>query len=737
MALVSKIREKSGLIVFIVGLGLLLFIIPFDSIYSFFAGGGEQPIGQLYGRDIYPSEWDVMGDFDRNSGRYSGVQDGEMYKVYDARQEFQGKMIDTIMKTEIAKIGLQVGAAELKDYLIFGKYPSRHVLNTVRGFYDMDEEVDEQTVKDSIPKMYNTFMSQLNSAQADQKANIEANWVYGIEIPAKTERLKQKYLAMAKYSVVGTTDEATKLQIAQNSKLVIDFVAKEVGTVLDTSITIPESKIKSYYDAHKDEEEWKVSEDKAVISYVLINVDPTQEDTDATMEELAKMKKGFAAAPNDTAFINIKSDTKFGESYQAQGIQGVLDVMPSSPFNVNASPLSVADGSIVAKAKKGEVVGPFINQNSFADNKGVVLVKIRDIVRNSTVRHILVTDKVLADSIANVLRTDSTQFDNLALLYSNDKDPEGIPNNGGYYDVTPEASLVPSFKNFALQNEVGAIEVVPSQYGYHVMEVTEKVGDDQILVSYIEKFIKPSENTRNKVYEDQGFGFMNAAESNYEAACAKFGFESQQSTLYLAQPIDATFKYSKELVSWLFAEGREVGEISVPIELSDGRYIVAKIDGVGSYGVPTYEVVRDDMEAKLIQEEKMAQLKKNAESAGSLKDAEGLLTAVDGVHENVEISLDMDAFPGFGQDAQAIAKTFLIGNLNELNIIEGKQGIYAIVVKERKITPVSTDKTEAITTVSQDLQGYVDRTIQNALLKMADVRDWRMKAQVHYDNQTN
>ena len=44
MALVGKIREKSGLLVFIVGLGLLLFIIPFDTIFQGLQGSGEQTI---------------------------------------------------------------------------------------------------------------------------------------------------------------------------------------------------------------------------------------------------------------------------------------------------------------------------------------------------------------------------------------------------------------------------------------------------------------------------------------------------------------------------------------------------------------------------------------------------------------------------------------------------------------------------------------------------------------------
>ena len=57
MAVIGKIREKSTLLVIFVGLGLLLFIIPFDRISSYFYGTGEQPIGSINGKPMLDSEW--------------------------------------------------------------------------------------------------------------------------------------------------------------------------------------------------------------------------------------------------------------------------------------------------------------------------------------------------------------------------------------------------------------------------------------------------------------------------------------------------------------------------------------------------------------------------------------------------------------------------------------------------------------------------------------------------------
>lgn len=728
MALVSKIREKSGLIVFIVGLGLLLFIIPFDSIYSFFGGRGEQPIGEVFGKPIYPSEWDVMAEFNADAGYYGSVQNGDVLKVQHARQYFEGRIFDTIINSEISKIGLQVSTAELKDYLIFGENPSPVIQEryTYQG-----PNGEEFFSKDSLLKEYNFFVNQAAATSGADRARFTNYWHYAVEVPVVAQRLKAKYVAMAKYAVVGTNDEATKLQITQNSKLVVDFIAKEANTLLDSSIKVSEDKIKSYYDAHKEDAEWKISEDLAKISYVLIDVKPTQEDIDATLAQISNLKQGFADAPNDTAFIQIKSDTKFGDNMQDPNI---LDVIPAQPFDRFQTSFSDIDAMEIANAPAGSVVGPFIYKNMFGQTNAVI-AKVSSVVNDTRVRHILVTDAILADSIANALRADSTKFASLALKYSMDEDENGVPNSGGYYDVLPSSGLVPTFKSFALNNAVGVVGVVPSQFGYHVMQVVSKGDQEFKFVSYVEKNVVPTESTINTVYEEQGFGFMEAAESNYEAALKKFGFESLQSTLFLAMPTDRVFGYSEDLVNWVFAEGREVNEVSVPILLKDGRYLVVKIDGLGAYGVPSYEAIKDEMEKRLLQEAKLAELKKKVKGVGSLQEAEGLITAAGGVRESIEISLDMDAFPGFGQDVTAIAKTFLIKNLNEVNVIEGKQGIYLVVVKERNITPVAADKTEAIATVTEKHQSYVGGSLYQAMLRMADFRDWRMKAQVYYANQ--
>lgn len=733
MALVSKIREKSGLIVFIVGLGLLLFIIPFDSIYSFFGGRGEQPIGEVFGKPIYPSEWDVMAEFNQSTGQYSTIPNGDMYKMSQARNFFQTKMFDTIINTEVGKIGLRVSTNELKDYLIFGDNPSPVIVN--RYTYK-NEQGQEFFSKDSLFKEYNFFADQASTASGADKARFTDYWHNVVEVPVKRQRLIAKYVAMAKYAVVGTIDEATKLQIQENSKLTLDFIAKEASTITDSTVSVSEDKVKSYYEEHKEDIEWKIEEDVANIEFVLINVEATPEDEEAMVKKATELKTKFAETDNDTAFIAIKSDITFDDVMEGKAM---FDVIPGNEFDPTQTIFSNETAAAIMAAKEGDVIGPVIR--TIEGEAKVILAKVRAIGQETKVRHILVTDLKLADSISNALIADTSSFAVLAEEFTTDP---GFTQNGGYYDVGPATRFVATFKEFALANGAGTIGVVPSQFGYHVMEIVSK-GEEKRAMAYLVKDVEPSESTRNQVYEQQGFGFMEAAQSNYDAALTKFGFEALPATLRISLPLvdlsgnnqlynPETTIYNEALTNWIFAEGRQTGDVSVPIQLKDGRFLVASIKGISSFGVPTYDIVKNEMRAKLVEEAKLAHIKNMLKGVGSLSEAEGILGG-SGITSNSELTLDMNGFPGVGaQDGQAVAKAFLVKNLNELTIIEGNGVVYVVVVKDRNITPVATDKTEEIAKVSGMRQSYIDNTIEIALLKMADVRDWRVKAQVYYAN---
>ena len=57
MAIIGKIREKSGLLVAMVGLGLLLFIIPVNDLLQQFNRYGNTTIGLFNNSEIDSKTW--------------------------------------------------------------------------------------------------------------------------------------------------------------------------------------------------------------------------------------------------------------------------------------------------------------------------------------------------------------------------------------------------------------------------------------------------------------------------------------------------------------------------------------------------------------------------------------------------------------------------------------------------------------------------------------------------------
>ncbi len=747
MALVGKIREKSGLLVFIVGLGLLLFIIPFDTIFQGLQGSGEQPIGEVNGEKVYDSDWNFNLRAQNMFAGYSNIP--EEYKIQQETQLWNQMIIDTLLKIEVEKIGLRVSATELKDYLILGDYPNQQLVEQFSYSYGNSEE--KIFSKDSVKAWYDRMNNQVATLTGDQLAIQKSEIYRNIDLPFMEARIKQKYNAMAMYSVIATNSEATKSLIAKNAALDISFVAKDVNTVPNDSVEVTDNEIKSYYEKNKNNKEWRMIDEYRAFDYVLIPIKPTEQDKELLSADLEKVKIAFQKASNDSSFVNANSETKIGAKQQDQNN---FDVMPANEFDKFQSPFSADVNEQIANANKGDVVGPFSFTNQQGESK-IILAKIRDsYTREETeVRHILIgtstnglvegendaeiaEKKKLADSLVNVLKADNSKFAQLATQFTDDK--QGFAMNKGYYNVYPEAGLVQEFKDFALNNPVGAIQSVKTQFGYHVMEVTQKGEFKHNYLAMVDKSVKPSKDTKMAVFEIEGLEVMEKAEQNkLDAVAEEKGLDVVKGQMVLTNPYLQEVGYISTFAEWSFNEERKVGDVSTPIETKDGNYLVAKMTAVATYGIPTFEAVKEMMKDELLKEKKVKYLANKVKNVKSVEEAAQILTNSTNVSENT-IKLSMDAFPGVSSDVTAIAKTFLLkDNLNTVNVIEGKQGVYVVVIKNANITPAPAEIADEKSLLTTKRQNFVESNLVNSLLKTADVRDYRMKAKITYATRDN
>ena len=92
---------------------------------------------------------------------------------------------------------------------------------------------------------------------------------------------------------------------------------------------------------------------------------------------------------------------------------------------------------------------------------------------------------------------DGSSFEALARLHSQDP---GSRQNGGSLGYVRRGSLVPEFESVAFSQNVGVVsDIIKTQFGYHIVETEEKLGD-KIKVRHILLIPKISEEDESRAY---------------------------------------------------------------------------------------------------------------------------------------------------------------------------------------------------------------------------------------------
>ena len=96
-----------------------------------------------------------------------------------------------------------------------------------------------------------------------------------------------------------------------------------------------------------------------------------------------------------------------------------------------------------------------------------------------TARHILVKTKAEADKVKALLEADNTDANWKAVAKQYSTDP-GSKNSGGNLGTFDKSRMVAPFSNAAFKLPVNTVsDPVKTQYGWHVIEVTEKIAGKQ------------------------------------------------------------------------------------------------------------------------------------------------------------------------------------------------------------------------------------------------------------------
>jgi peptidyl-prolyl cis-trans isomerase D len=668
MSVLEKIRSKTGLLVGIVGLALVIFILEslLGSGGALFSGQ-DLNVGEIAGDKIdYPAfSAKVNEQIAQIQQQNPNQQIDEKMKEQIIESVWSQLINEKVLKVQYKKLGITVSDDELYDLMLVHPHP-----------YVIQQLTDQQTGKvyEGLAKPDGTIdVVKLNQQVSSFNSDQEKFW----------KQLEKSILEVR--------------------------AAEKYNNLIKKGLYI---------------NDYKVSEPSRKIEYVAYDVMPSKADYEALLKDAQRVTEEF----------KTKTTAAEDSSYIAQESEGGA----ISIANYGKKNMIISD-STVFTAPKGTVYGPYTEGTFFKVYK---LSDIKSIADSAKVRHILIglqsqrtqtqrtpeVAKRIADSLLVLLKAKTVKFDTLVKTMSDDM---GSLDKGGDYGWFDEnKGFVDPFKNAGLQGTVGNITIVPTQFGFHIIEVlnVSKTRHNSYTVAQISKLIAPSSETTQEYYKiASDFSGKNQTADAFNKA-----IETDKLNKRIAENIKESDKAlpglegAKDLVRWVYKSKK--GEISPVFEFKD-RFIVAQLVAVKEKGIAPLEDVKDDVTAKAIRDKKAETFIKEFETkAGASKSIDDIASKMGLTAEKAD-NLTFSAY-----NVAAIGREdALIGTATSMKMgatskaIKGDNGVFVVNVASVTEPVLPKDFKGKQQEIERMNNGRVDYEMFDALKEKANIEDHRGK----------
>lgn len=686
--MIDKIRKKKQLLLVVIGIGMLGFLIPYDAVMALFGKGGPSTItvGTIDGEDI---TLDIYQQKLRDRREILTYQNDEGLK-----NAVWGDLIqEVVLADDYEALAITVGKEEY-DELRFGTNISAFAQSVFYG---------GQVTEEARNGLRETMSSWYNSSDFVDRKRWED---YKLVLTAA--RMREKYDAMLKAGVYANNLDAKLEDRMKSEKVSFDFVVKKFADIPDSVITYTERDVKSYFDKHKSEKKYRQKVGRS-IKYVTFNVAPSAEDSAEIKNMLSNLKPSFQAADNDSIFVITNSE-----------------VPAFNKRRYRAGDLAGASDAAITTASIDSVVGPYSEANAMKLYK----VLARESAPEVNARHILLKGdetqmgvlRAKADSIKKVIKKDKN-FAELATKFSEDP---GSAAKGGDLDWFGKGRMVAPFEEACFNGKVGDMPIVQTQFGIHIIEITNRRDVQETVLAEIVKNVVPSANTlKNSYQEANDFAIAHSTEELFTAKADSMGGQEVKAIAPNATNI-GSLQNAFSVVNWAYKA--EIGEVSSPLPVGS-LYVIALLTEKTEDGEPTFEAVKELMEEE-VKKEKKAEMYTKIMSEG--KNLEEVASAAETTVQSAnDLALNAAAMPGGGANELKVIGTAFYLKQGEMSLpIEGLTGVY-VIAPTTAITPAtpkedySADKQTIITRLQGRVMGGFG--VYNAMLEAADIKDERIK----------
>lgn len=697
MAVLSKIRQRSLILILVIGFCLLAFII--GDIVNSGGFGVTRNVGSVNGKDI-PVQ-DFLQKVNDVQSRQQGISPTQ------ASNAVWSQEVDNILfEDRYEKAGLRVG----RD----------HIFNVYAQDPQVAQNPQFQNALGKFDKAkFNEFLVGLKTSNPQQWQMIEKNKGL-VENAAK----KQLYLTMVKAAFFATENDGKAKYEAEASKATFDYVFVPYSTINDDQVKVSDEELIAYM--KKNEKKYK-AEASRDLEFVLIENKPSQADEAEMKKDINSLLaprveyndvtksndtiSGFANVSNVEEFVNKNSDIKYDTTY------------------VTKQQLPVEFAEQIYNLGKGQVFGPYI------DNGYYKLTRMMNKKGNASAKasHILIAfkggkapdpsitrtkeeAKAKADDLLSQVRANPANF---AMLAMTNTDDPGSKQTGGEYDNIAPNQMVKPFNDFVFNNPVGTTGVVETEFGYHVIKVTGK--NEAVQLATVAQKIEPSEATTDEVF----------------AKATKLEMDSESKPLAeLAKGLNLTVTPANKLlandenipgvgnqrgiVKWAYAKDTKVGDVK-KFDIPQG-HVVVSLKSINEKGLLSIEeakvsvlpIVRNQKKAELVRKKmEGTTLEAVAQKTGST------------VASAVDVTLANSAIVNVGQEHKVVGKAFGLAAGKTSGLIDGNLGVFMIRTKTVAKAPALPNYTSYTARVNNEGRQQVQGRLSQALKDAADIEDNR------------
>ncbi|MBQ6987573.1 MAG: SurA N-terminal domain-containing protein [Alistipes sp.] len=671
MLTLNTLRTRFGVVLSIViVLALLAFIISLGPEMGF--GNQDPVVGVINGDKVTYTEY--LDEYETVKASNGGNEATDEQADALARATWQSLVSKHFLIPDFGKAGIQVSQDERLS-MLSGEHPSQ-------VYYSMF--ADQQT-GDYDVQAITTFLSQMNS-----NPQYQSLWDY-INSQAILERLSSKFAGVVKAGTYVNSLEVEQGLTAANESRNGRYVALPYNTIADSLVIISDAEIQKYYDEHQS---FYQKLPHRSLTYVVFDVEPTDDDLKALEEKVMAAGEEFAQAEDIRAYVrkNLGSVT---ENY------------------ISESMLSEEEAVML----EGKQYGPVLKVNEWVMSRPVDIKEAPDSIGLS---HIVLSaaNASVADSLMTALKG-GADFAAAAAAHSA---ATTTAQAGGDLGVLPFTAVPVELADDLASAKVGDIIKAEAGEVIQIFKVTRADAKKKhILIGSVTFPVEPSSATRRTVHSAASIFAVDGKGSveNFNAAANAAAITPRVARLQQGERSLSVLEKSHEVARW--AHGAKKGEISEIFNMGNA-YVIAMVTDIDDSKVAPISEVKLNIEQTLRRDKKFAMLKDKL--AGSSLEAVAQSAGVEvKPFENVKFSDygvgEMSLEP---RVAGAVATTVETGKLSAP--VQGYTAAVVFVVDNVNKADAQTAEAEKVLQQT-NLEATATQASVMALQRMVEIEDLR------------